>query len=46
MKLVRRLVEGVGAWLQFETHCNRRGLFGERYLSVPIGQILGAVYGC
>jgi hypothetical protein len=45
MKLVRRLVEGVGAWLQFETHCNRRGLFSERYLSAPIGQILGAVYG-
>lgn len=45
MKLTRRLVEGVGAWLQFETHCNRRGLFSERYLSAPIGQILGAVYG-
>lgn len=45
MDLLRRLTEGVGAWLQFETHCNRRGLFSERYLSWPIGQILGAVYG-
>jgi hypothetical protein len=45
MRLVRRLSEGVGAWLQFETHCNRKGLFSERYLSAPIGQILGAVYG-
>ena len=45
MRLLRRLTEGVGAWLQFETHCNRRGLFSERYLSAPIGQILGAVYG-
>ena len=45
MKLTRRLVEGLGAWLQFEAHCNRRGLFSERYLSNPIGQILGAVYG-
>jgi hypothetical protein len=45
MKLVRRLTEGVAAWLQFETHCNRRGMFSEKYLSVPIGQILGAVYG-
>lgn len=45
MKLPGRLVEGVGAWLQFETHCNRRGLFSEKYLSTAIGQIFGAVYG-
>jgi len=45
MNIGRRLAEGVGAWLQFETHCNRAGLFSEKYLSNSIGQILGAVYG-
>jgi hypothetical protein len=44
ISVARRLSEGVGAWLQFEHHCNRQGLFSERYLSFPVGQILSAVY--
>jgi hypothetical protein len=45
MKIERRLSEGIGGWLTFETHCNKVGLFSERYLSYPIGQILSSVYG-
>lgn len=43
MNLKRKLTEGVGGWLQFEYHCNRSGLFSEKYLSVPIGQILNSI---
>lgn len=45
MKIERRLAEGIGGWLFFEEHCNKTGLFSERYLSFPIGQILSSVYG-
>jgi len=45
MKIERRLSEGIGGWLTYETHCNKAGLFSERYLSFPIGQILNSVYG-
>lgn len=43
MNLRRKLTEGVGGWLQFEYHCNRSGLFSEKYLSVPIGHILNSI---
>lgn len=45
INIARRLTEGVGAWLHFEAICNRTGLFNERYLSVPVGQILSARFG-
>ncbi|WP_448702378.1 hypothetical protein ACFGVR_08500 [Mucilaginibacter sp. AW1-3] len=45
MNIERRLTEGVAGWLFFEDHCNKSGLFSERYMSFPIGQILNSVYG-
>jgi len=45
MNLGRKLSEGVGAWLQFEWHCDRSGIFSERYLTLPIGYLLGAEFG-
>lgn len=45
LKIERRLSEGIAGWLFFEEHCNKTGLFSERYLSFPIGQILSSVYG-
>jgi len=38
----QRLVEAVAAWLQYEQLCNRIGLFGESYLTYPVGQFLQA----
>jgi hypothetical protein len=43
--LARRLSEGVGSWMHFEYLCRRSGLFNEHYLTVPVGQILSAVFG-
>ena len=43
--LVRKLCEGVGAWLHFEYLCRRDGLFSEQYLSVPVCQILSSALG-
>jgi len=40
LNLTRLLTEGTGSWLHFEFTCNRSGLFSEKYLTVPIGQIL------
>lgn len=34
------LSEGISSWLQFEHHAGREELFSERYLALPIGQIL------
>jgi hypothetical protein len=45
VNLTRLLTEGTGAWLHFEFSCNRSGLFSEKYLTVPIGQILSAWAG-
>ena len=45
MDTERRLALGVGGWLQYEFACHRSGLFNERYLSVPISQVLNAVFG-
>ena len=39
------LTTGVGSWLGFESACDRSGLFSEKYLTVPIGQILAARTG-
>jgi hypothetical protein len=41
----RKLAQGVGGWLQFEYHCHRSEVFSEKYLSVPIGQVLAAAHG-
>ncbi len=40
LALRRSLSEGLSAWLTFESHCGRADLFSERYLSLPIAQIL------
>lgn len=40
LKLRRSLSEGLSSWLTFERHCGREGLFSERYLALPISQIL------
>ena len=40
LKLRRVLSEGVSAWLTFEKHSGREGLFSEKYLALPISQIL------
>jgi len=45
MNLARFLTHGVGSWLRFESACNRSGLFSEKYLAAPIGQILNARLG-
>jgi len=45
MNLARALTEGVGSWLHFEYACDRSGLFSEKYLTPPIGQVLHARLG-
>lgn len=45
MDTERLLAEGIGGWLQYEFACHRSGLFNERYLSVPISQVLNAAFG-
>jgi hypothetical protein len=45
MFLGRKLAEGVAGWMMHEFHCDRSELFSEKYLSVPIGQILSAEFG-
>ena len=45
MDYARLLTEGVGSWLRFESACDRSGLFSEKYLTHPIGQILSARSG-
>jgi len=45
MDYARLLTQGAGAWLQFEHACDRGGLFSEKYLAHPIGQILSARSG-
>lgn len=42
MNYARLSTQGVGAWLHFESACDRSGLFSEKYLAHPIGQILSA----
>jgi hypothetical protein len=45
VNLARLLSRGVGSWLHFEQASNRSGLFGEKYLALPIGQILSGRLG-
>lgn len=45
MNVKRKLSEGVASWLMFEFHSNRAQLFGEKYLTTPIGHILSGIYG-
>lgn len=40
----RRLAEGTSSWLMFEFHCKRGDLFSEKYLTVPVGQILTGLF--
>jgi hypothetical protein len=42
MDYAKLLSQGVGSWLQFEHACGRSGLFSEKYLCHPIGQVLSA----
>src|SRR5665213_3393392 len=45
MDIARLLTQAAGSWLHFEYCCNRSGLFNEKYLSVPIGQLLSSRFG-
>jgi hypothetical protein len=45
MDLDRTLARGIGGWLQFEHACHRSSIFSEKYLAVPIAQILNTKYG-
>jgi len=38
--LRNKISEGLASWLTFENHCGREKLFNERYISLPLGQIL------
>lgn len=40
--LRRSISEGISSWLTFEHQCGRDDLFSERYLALPIAQILAA----
>lgn len=42
LALRRSISEGLSSWLTFEHQCRRDSLFSEKYLSVPIAQILSA----
>lgn len=44
MRPVRKLVEAINSWLDFEVMCKREGLFSECYMAYPIGQFLSAYY--
>tara|TARA_R110002033_G_scaffold170341_2_gene212629 strand:+ start:773 stop:1483 length:711 start_codon:yes stop_codon:yes gene_type:complete len=45
MKLEKLLARGIAGWLQYEHACQRGAIFSEKYLSVPIAQILNTKYG-
>lgn len=42
MTLLRKLTEGLGAWLHYEYCCNRSALFSEKYLAPPVGVVLSS----
>jgi hypothetical protein len=44
MNISRKIAEGVAGWLSYEFHSYRGRLFGEKYLTTPIGNILSGVY--
>lgn len=39
-KIRAAISEGISSWLTFEKLCGREGLFSERYLAMPMAQIL------
>jgi hypothetical protein len=45
MELEKKLARGIAGWLQFEHSCHRSSVFSEKYLCVPIAQILNTIYG-
>lgn len=45
LKLRRTLSDGISSWLTFEKCSGREGLFSEKYLSLPIAQILSHHFG-
>lgn len=45
MDIAKILSYGVGSWLNYESACDRSGLFNEKYLTAPVGQILSARSG-
>lgn len=45
MELDKVLARGIAGWLQFEHACHRASIFSEKYLSVPIAQILNTPFG-
>ena len=45
MKLEKLLARGLAGWLQYEHACQRGAIFSEKYLSVPIAQILNTKFG-
>jgi len=42
MDLLRRVTEGLGAWLHYEFCCDRSELFSEKYLAPPVGILLSS----
>ncbi len=44
-RLRKELSEGVAAWLTFEKYSGREGLFSEKYLALPVAQILSNHFG-
>jgi hypothetical protein len=45
LKLRRSLSEGISSWLTFEKCSGREGLFSEKYMALPISQILAHHFG-
>lgn len=42
MTLLRKITEGLGAWLHYEYCCDRSELFSEKYLATPVGALLSS----
>lgn len=45
LKLRRSLSDGISSWLTFEKCSGREGLFSEKYMALPISQILAQHFG-
>lgn len=45
LKLRRALSDGIASWLTFEKCSGREGLFSEKYMALPISQILAHHFG-
>jgi hypothetical protein len=42
MNLLRRVTEGLGAWLHYEYCCDRSEMFSEKYMAPPVGILLSS----